>query len=96
MYKINKNFLILNDEESVKFHVQKKDYFGTIATILSLIKQDLNNIEIEDKESVDKIKKTLNNLEIDLSYLQKNFKINKTTTKENLILKRKINYQKPN
>jgi hypothetical protein len=74
-YKITKNYLILNDEESVKFHVKKEDYFGTIATILSLIKQDLKNVQAKNNKEVDKIEKTLKNLEKDLVFLQKNYQI---------------------
>ncbi|MDA3802708.1 MAG: hypothetical protein PF488_02295 [Patescibacteria group bacterium] len=75
-YKIGKNYLILNDRESVKFHIKKEDYFGTIATILSLIEQDLKNVQAENEEEVIKIEKTLKNLEKDLLYLQKNYQIN--------------------
>ena len=74
-YKIKKNYLILNDRESVKFHVKKEDYFGTIATILSLIEQDLKYLKVKDEKEILKIEKTLKNLEKDLLYLQKNYQI---------------------
>lgn len=74
-YKIKPNFSHLNDEASVKYHLQNDDYFGTIATIISLIKQSLedkkNNV-IDDEEII----KTLDCLEEDLVFLQKNYEIN--------------------
>jgi len=75
-YRIKKNYLILNDQESVKSHVKKEDYFGTIATILSLIEQDLNSLKTNNKKELLKINQTLKNLEKDLLYLQKNYQIN--------------------
>ncbi len=72
-YKISKNFILLNDKESVKFHIKKEDYFGTIATILSLIEQDLEKNEY--KQELDRVKKSLNELKKDFIFLQKNYNI---------------------
>ena len=54
-------------EKSVKFHIENNDYFGTLATVLSLIKQTLekNQKHIEILDSIEK----------DLMYLQANYKI---------------------
>lgn len=38
-YKIASRALLLHDQESVRFHVTADDYFGTLATILSLWQQ---------------------------------------------------------
>ncbi len=74
-YKISNNFILLNDKESVKFHVKKEDYFGTIATILSLIEQELETGKKKDNDELEKIKNSLKNLEKDFIFLQNNYKI---------------------
>lgn len=53
--------------KTVKFHIKSGDYFGTLATILSLIKQNPQYIFQNTK--------TLNLLEKDLMFLQKEYKI---------------------
>lgn len=56
---------------SLEFHIESQDYFGTLATILNLIKQDKNqNITKINKNILDKIEK-------DLMFLQRNYKITK-------------------
>lgn len=73
-YEIKPIYLSLKDEKSVKYHVKKKDYFGTIATILKLIIDNFN-----DKEDVWKsktlTKTALNNLIADLQFMQENYEI---------------------
>ncbi len=59
---------ILRDEASTKFHVQNDDYFGSLATIISLIREK-NNFSTEEYQEL------LCNIEKDLIYLQKNYKI---------------------
>lgn len=49
----------------LEFHIRSNDYLGTLATILSLIMQDLNNNQ--------KYKRIMKNIIIDLMYLQKEF-----------------------
>lgn len=53
--------------KSVEFHIKSGDYFGTLATIFSLIKQstECSKISIKTLESIIK----------DLLYLQKEYKI---------------------
>lgn len=59
-------------KESIEFHVKNNDYFGTLATVLSLVRQTINN-KGSQKTNI----KTLNNLEQDLMNLQKGYKISK-------------------
>lgn len=54
---------------NLEFHIKNNDYFGTLATILSLIAQK-NKLEQEEQKSLDKI---IN----DLMYLQNNYIIKK-------------------
>lgn len=57
-------------QKSVKFHIKSNDYFGTIATVLSLVEQSLY------KKDFKKINiKILNKVEKDLVYLQNYYKI---------------------
>jgi len=74
-YSISSPILLVSDPKSVRFHLLQDDYFGTIATILSLIKQKLP----KEKEVV----KTLNHLEEDLVFLQKSYTISKRQTEKN-------------
>lgn len=55
-------------QKSLKFHIKSDDYFGTLAAILSLVNQSL---KIKDKTNI----KIFANLEKDLLYLQKEYKI---------------------
>jgi hypothetical protein len=67
-YKIKSYNFFLNDEKSVKFHVESNDYFGTLATVLSLWQQEKKWPESGYKEIHD-----------DLMNLQKNYSIKKRT-----------------
>lgn len=67
IYKIKSYNFLLSDEKSVKFHVESDDYFGTLATILSLWQQ-----EKKWPESYPEIHD-------DLMNLQKNYYIKKRT-----------------
>ena len=53
----------------MEFHIKSGDYFGTLATILDLLRQNLSPYT-QKKE-----KKTLEAIVGDLGYLQKNHKI---------------------
>lgn len=53
-------------QKSVKFHIKSEDYFGTLATALSLIRQT--------PEHINNYVKLLNKFEKDLMFLQKNIK----------------------
>lgn len=53
--------------KNIKFHIKVGDYFGTLATVLSLIRQL--------PENSSKYSKSLNKLEKDLMFLQREYKI---------------------
>lgn len=53
--------------KNLRFHVEAGDYFGTLATILDLLRQGI--VKEKDKERV------LSDLTADLMYLQHNFTI---------------------
>ncbi len=84
--KNNKSYSIkplvwsVKDESSVRFHVDNDDYFGTIATVLSLIKQQIKRGECDNAPLIEK---TLKNLEKDLLFLQQNYQINPKTKNKN-------------
>ncbi len=71
-YKLTPILHLLKDEASVKFHVQSDDYFGTIATVLDLIKQQIKK---DGCDNAAVLNKSLKNLKDDLMFLQKNYKI---------------------
>ncbi len=54
----------VNDKESVSFHVKSADYFGTIATIISLWKQNGKISEESFQELYDDLIDLQNNYEI--------------------------------
>jgi len=56
-------------KESLEFHIKSDDYFGTLATVLDLIKQQI----FGDKES--KLKDAIGSKVSELLYLQKNYQI---------------------
>ncbi len=72
-YQLTPILHLLKDEASVKFHVQSDDYFGTIATVLNLLKQQIKK---DGCDNAAVLNKTLDNLEKDLMFLQKNYEIN--------------------
>jgi hypothetical protein len=71
-YKIISKNELVKDEISTKSHIDNDDYFGTIATILELLKHQLKK---EDIKNYALFKKTLLNLKKDLIFLQKNYYI---------------------
>lgn len=89
-YTITPLVWLVEDEASVKFHVKSNDYFGTIATVLSLLKEQIKNSNINNTAILEKI---LNNLELDLMLLQKNYHIKPNIKQRNKIPKGKLNNQ---
>lgn len=79
-YKITPLVWFVRDEASVKFHVENDDYFGTIAAVLSLIKQKIKKDSRPDAATLEKI---LKNLEKELMFLQKNYQINAKSKDKN-------------
>ena len=71
-YQLTPIWHLLQDEASVKFHIKSADYFGTIATILNLLKQ---RIKKDDRADAAALNKILKNLADDLMFLQKNYEI---------------------
>lgn len=82
-YHINPSVKILRDVNSVKFHVDNDDYFGTAATLVHLLQEQLAE-QIKKAPAGEKnlINKAFKNLEKDLILLQKNYYI-KTKKKAN-------------
>jgi DNA-directed RNA polymerase subunit L len=72
-YTINPIVWLVKDRASVKFHVQNDDYFGTMATLLNLLKQEI----YKNKNNPEKIEQTFDRMEKDFLWLQKNYKITK-------------------
>lgn len=89
-YKITPLVWFVRDEASVKFHVENDDYFGTIAAVLSLIKQQIKKDNCPNAATLNKI---LKNLEKDSMYLQKNYQINPKMRNKNKIPKGKLTNQ---
>lgn len=58
--------------EGLEFHVESQDYFGTLATVLSL------NLELAEKmedKSIATLKPVVEGIISDLMYLQENYKL---------------------
>ena len=75
-YKIKASVQVLKDATSVKFHVDNNDYFGTAATLVHLMYEQLSE-QIKKAPAQDKalINKAFKNLEKDLILLQKDYQI---------------------
>ncbi len=86
-YKITPLVWCVRDKASVKFHVENDDYFGTIAAVLSLIKQQIKKDDCANAATLNKI---LKNLEKELMFLQKNYQINPKIKNKNKIPKGKL------
>lgn len=86
-YKITPVVWLVKDEESVKFHVENNDYFGTIAAVLSLVKQELKKGKPSNLPTFNKV---LKNLEEELLFLQKNYQINPKSKNKNSTPKGKL------
>ncbi|MEI6529506.1 MAG: hypothetical protein WCN88_03865 [Candidatus Falkowbacteria bacterium] len=86
-YKITPVAWLVKDEASVKFHVENNDYFGTIAAVLSLIKEEIKKGKQSDLPTFNKV---LKNLEEELLFLQKNYQINPKSKKKNKTPKGKL------
>lgn len=89
-YKITPLVWCVRDEASVKFHVENDDYFGTIAAVLSLVKQ---RIKKDSRPEAATLEKILKNLEKELMYLQKNYQINPKINDKKRIPKGKLTNQ---
>lgn len=82
-YQLKPTVKILKDAASVKFHVDNDDYFGTAATLVALIRQQLSQqIKKAPSKERDLIDRAFKNLENDLLHLQNNYQI-KASQKKN-------------
>ncbi len=59
-------------QKTTKFHIKSDDYFGTLASILTIINEKKDS---HDKSDLKLINKILKNVIKDLIYLQNNFRI---------------------
>jgi len=57
------------DKENLKFHIDKNDYFGTLATVLDLVRQNLNPYTQKEERKI--LKDKVN----ELMHLQDKYKI---------------------
>ena len=57
------------EKASLQFHIEKNDFFGTVATVLDLVRQDL------DRRGYHPHAGTLSRLRDDLVYLQRSHRI---------------------
>lgn len=89
-YQITPVIRLVKDEASTKFHVKNDDYFGTIASILSLIKQQIKK---DGHPQADVFITILKNIEEDLIYLQKNYQIKARKKNKNMIPKGRLTNQ---
>ncbi len=72
-YQLKSINLFLSDIKGVRFHVKSSDYFGTLASVLTIIEEKINNSNnLKDKKL---IKKILENTIKDCLYLQTNYSI---------------------
>jgi hypothetical protein len=55
--------------QELDFHIEQKDYFGTVATVLDCIRQDLH------RNGFNRHSETLSNLCDELMYLQRSHRI---------------------
>ena len=69
-------FFLCMNERSLQFHIQQNDYFGTLATVLDLLRQDL------DHRGYNPHAATLSRLCNELVYLQRSHRIEKIEARE--------------
>ncbi len=71
-YQLTINTWLLEDRASVNFHVKNADYFGTIASILTIVKDKLTDLSKKEQKLIIKV---LENLITDCLYLQTAYSI---------------------
>jgi hypothetical protein len=64
------------NEASLQFHIEANDYFGTLATVLDLVSQDLR------KKGHRRHAETLRRLRDNLVYLQRSHRIEKIESRD--------------
>lgn len=93
-YKLQTKKRLVKDSSSVKFHVDNNDYFGTAATLIALIKKQLDP-EIKKAPLTERrlLQTAFRNLEKDLLLLQRNYHIRANKLKTQKIDKGKLKSQ---
>lgn len=86
-YQIKALGSFVKDEASVRFHVENDDYFGTIAAVLSLVKQQIKK---DGHPNATILSKILKDLESDLLILQKEYQIKPKNKNKNIRPKGKL------
>ena len=61
--------------KEIQFHIQVDDYFGTLATVLDLMRQSIERESMEANRIKRRHPKILKKLKDELVYLQENYKI---------------------
>lgn len=93
-YKINKVIRQIKDAQSVRFHVESDDYFGTTATLVKLLQQYLKDaISKTPAKERELIETTFKNIESDLLLLQNNYQIKAKKSQGKAEAKGKLNNQ---
>ena len=72
-YQLKIKNYILSDIKGVKFHLKSSDYFGTLASILSIIKEKIEENYSKSEKKI--ILEILKNVTEDCLYLQNNYSI---------------------
>jgi len=62
------------DKKRIEFHIESGDYFGTLATVLSLVRQSIDS-GFRNGSAPNACAKVLKRLESDLLYLQNHYEI---------------------
>lgn len=85
-YRINSRIWLLKDQNEAARHISQDDYFGTMATILNLWRQQIEkNPDIIGPDFYDKLAE----IEKDLIWLQQNYQISPRIKKKKMIPKGK-------
>lgn len=80
-YRIKPLLWLVRDAAGVRFHVQSDDYFGTAATVLSLLRQKIQTSGLPETA---RLVATCRALEDDLLLLQADYQISPRTRKKNI------------
>ncbi len=83
-YKLTINNYVVSDVKGVNFHVESSDYFSTLASVLSIVLEKIENHNNNEEKKL--LIKILKNTIKDCLYLQKNY---------SLIAKNKKKVQRP-
>ncbi|MEN9558745.1 MAG: hypothetical protein RL141_1114 [Candidatus Parcubacteria bacterium] len=80
-YTISPTFWVIQDapnkkrQKQLAFHVASDDYFGTLASIISLLEGQIREIPVRQPQALKHRSALLQRLRDDLVYLQKHYRI---------------------